>query len=115
MLVFLWVCLRVCACLCLPVRAITLLPPVSFCVAIVVPPAGLTYEEVAARFPSEYKARQADKLGYRYPGGGESYIDIIERVKPLLLELERIRDSVVIVAHQAVLRTLLGTWPVHSF
>ena len=70
--------------------------------------AGLTYDQVAAQYPDEYTARQADKLGYRYPGGGESYIDVIERVKPLILELERIRDPVLIIAHQAVLRTLLA-------
>lgn len=69
---------------------------------------GMTYDDIARRYPDEYAARQADKLSYRYPGGGESYVDVIERVKPLILELERIRDDVLIIAHQAVLRTLLG-------
>lgn len=68
----------------------------------------MTYAEVSSTYPDEYTARVGDKLGYRYPGGGESYVDVIERVKPLILELERVRDHVLIIAHQAVLRTLLG-------
>ena len=65
----------------------------------------LTYEEIKERFPEEYTARKEDKLRYRYPRG-ESYMDVIERVSPLILELERQREPVVVVAHQAVLRVL---------
>ena len=32
---------------------------------------GLTYEEVGQQYPEEYAARKEDKLGYRYPHGGE--------------------------------------------
>lgn len=32
---------------------------------------GLTYPEVASRFPKEFEARNCDKLRYRYPAGGE--------------------------------------------
>lgn len=36
---------------------------------------GMTYEEIQQKYPDEYKARQGNKLFYRYPGmGGESYI-----------------------------------------
>ena len=46
-------------------------------------------------------------LHYRYPGvGGESYLDVIERVRPIIIELERQRHSIVIVAHLAVLRCI---------
>ena len=55
--------------------------------------------------PVEHAARQADKLRYRYPRG-ESYEDVIQRLEPVILELERERGSVLIVAHQAVLRAL---------
>jgi 6-phosphofructo-2-kinase len=35
----------------------------------------MTYHEIQEKHPNEYKARQANKLYYRYPGmGGESYI-----------------------------------------
>jgi hypothetical protein len=36
------------------------------------------------------------------------YLDVIERVKPLILELERMRGPVLIICHQAVARTLLA-------
>ncbi len=68
---------------------------------------GMTYPEIRARYPEEYGARQRDKLGYRYPQG-ESYMDVIERVEPVALELERHRTPVLIISHQAVLRALYG-------
>ena len=44
-------------------------------------------------------------MNYRYPGAaGESYLDVIERVRPVIIELERQRKSIVIVCHLAVLR-----------
>ncbi|MSP90396.1 MAG: fructose-2,6-bisphosphatase [Myxococcales bacterium] len=66
---------------------------------------GLTYREIAERMPDEYAARRKDKLRYRYPRG-ESYEDVIERLEPVIIECERQRRPVVIVAHQAVLRAL---------
>jgi len=68
---------------------------------------GWTYAEIAARLPEEAAARKADKLRYRYPRG-ESYLDLIERLDPVIIELERQRTPLVIVAHQAVLRCLYG-------
>lgn len=68
---------------------------------------GLTYEAIQARYPEDYAARAADKLGYRYPRG-ESYQDVIHRLDPVIIELERQRHPVVVVAHQAVLRCLYG-------
>lgn len=67
----------------------------------------LTYAEIEASFPEEFAARATDKLRYRYPGG-ESYLDLVGRVQPLVIELERVRKPLVIIAHQAVLRTLYG-------
>ena len=59
--------------------------------------------------PLVYEARQHDKLRYRYPGpGGESYLDLIERLRQLIIELERKQCDVLIVAHTAVLRVILG-------
>lgn len=68
---------------------------------------GMTYPEIRASFPEEYAARQRDKLGYRYPQG-ESYMDVIERVEPVALELERQKKPVLVISHQAVLRALYG-------
>jgi broad specificity phosphatase PhoE/predicted kinase len=66
---------------------------------------GMTYKEISALFPSEYAARAADKFRYRYPRG-ESYQDVIQRLEPVIFELERQRSPVLIVGHQAVLRAL---------
>ena len=66
---------------------------------------GLSYEQVQLRFPEEYRARQNDKLNYRYPRG-ESYTDVIARLEPVIFELERQRKPLVVIAHQVVLRCL---------
>jgi broad specificity phosphatase PhoE/predicted kinase len=66
---------------------------------------GMTYAEIAATMPQEHAARQADKFRYRYPRG-ESYQDIIQRLEPVIFELERARGPVVVIGHQAVLRAL---------
>lgn len=67
----------------------------------------MTYQEIRERYPDEYAARQEDKLRYRYPNG-ESYSDVINRLEPLIVELERQPFPVLVVAHQAVLRCLYG-------
>lgn len=70
---------------------------------------GMTYEEIQRRFPLEYNARIKDKLRYRYPGiGGESYLDVINRVRPIINEVERTTDHVLLITHRVVARVLLG-------
>ncbi|OAD01493.1 hypothetical protein MUCCIDRAFT_49912 [Mucor lusitanicus CBS 277.49] len=70
---------------------------------------GMTYEEIKSQFPSEFQARQDNKLYYRYPGmGGESYLDVIHRLQSMIIELERMNQSCLIVTHRVVLRILLG-------
>ncbi|KAL4587770.1 hypothetical protein LXL04_000644 [Taraxacum kok-saghyz] len=66
---------------------------------------GMTYEEIKKNMPDEYESRKKDKLRYRYPRG-ESYLDVIQRLEPVIIELERQRAPVVVVSHQAVLRAL---------
>jgi broad specificity phosphatase PhoE/predicted kinase len=66
---------------------------------------GLTYGQIEAERPDEFSARKADKLRYRYPRG-ESYEDVIRRVDPVLAEIERHREPVLVIGHQAVLRCL---------
>lgn len=46
-----------------------------------------------------------NKLGYRYPRG-ESYLDVISRLDPLVQELESYQEPVLIVGHQGVLRLI---------
>lgn len=66
---------------------------------------GMTYEQVAEEMPDEYLARKNNKLHYRYPRG-ESYQDVIHRLEPVITELMRMDQPVLIVAHQAILRVL---------
>ena len=96
---------------------------------------GMTYKTVQAQMPEEvrplpffyiirlpladclcvvcialyqFTARERDKLRYRYPHGGESYTDLIERLKPIIIELERYHTPVFVICHQAVMRVLLA-------
>lgn len=57
---------------------------------------GMTYEEIQKVAPEEFDERARAKLKYRYPRG-ESYLDVIERLEPVVMELERTADPVLIV------------------
>jgi broad specificity phosphatase PhoE len=65
----------------------------------------MSHAQIQERLPEEYAARKRDKFNYRYPRG-ESYQDIILRLDPVIIELERTRNPVLVVAHNAVLRAL---------
>lgn len=65
-----------------------------------------TYEEVKEHYPDEYSLRAQDKYHYRYPSG-ESYQDLVQRLEPVIMELER-RGNVLVICHQAVMRCLLS-------
>jgi len=64
-----------------------------------------SYAEIKERFAKEAALRKKDKLSYRYPRG-ESYLDVIQRLEPLVQEIERHRESLLIVGHQGVLRMI---------
>lgn len=66
---------------------------------------GLTYEAVADKHPEVARDRKRDKLRYRYPGG-ESYVDVIHRLEPVILEIERQRGPVLVIAHNAIIRSI---------
>lgn len=66
---------------------------------------GMTYAQIRESMPTEWIARGSDKFRYRYPRG-ESYEDVIQRVDPLIVEIERHTRPLLIVAHQAVIRAL---------
>ena len=65
---------------------------------------GMTYKEIAAQYPEDFTARDEDKYNYRYRGG-ESYRDVVIRLEPVIMELER-SENVIIITHQAVLRCI---------
>ncbi|KAJ5928068.1 6-phosphofructo-2-kinase 1 [Penicillium verhagenii] len=70
---------------------------------------GMTYKEIQEQFPEEYAHRKKDKLFYRYPGpGGEGYLDIINRLRAVIVEVERTTDHVLLVSHRSTARVLLS-------
>jgi 6-phosphofructo-2-kinase/fructose-2,6-biphosphatase 2 len=66
----------------------------------------MTYEEIESKHPDEFRNRDLDKFHYRYPRG-ESYEDLVARLEPVIMELER-QKNVLVIGHQAVLRCLLA-------
>jgi 6-phosphofructo-2-kinase/fructose-2,6-biphosphatase 2 len=66
----------------------------------------MTYEEIAEKYPEDFRARDESKFTYRYPRG-ESYEDLVARLEPVIMELER-QGNVLVVSHQAVIRCLLA-------
>ncbi|KAF9116501.1 Fructose-2,6-bisphosphatase [Mortierella sp. AM989] len=65
---------------------------------------GLTYEQVEEQFPEDFAKRDDDKYQYRYQDG-ESYRDVVARLEPVIMDLER-QDDILIIGHQAILRCL---------
>lgn len=68
---------------------------------------GKSYEYIQENHAQEFQRRREDKFRYRYPDG-ESYDDLVTRLEPVLMELERTRSIIVIVCHQAVMRCLMA-------
>ena len=58
---------------------------------------GMTYAEIERNMPAEFAARKRDKFHYRYPRG-ESYQDVVQRVDRVIIELERYRTPVLVIA-----------------
>lgn len=73
----------------------------------------MTYEQVEEKFPEDFAKRDNDKYNYRYQDG-ESYRDVVQRLEPVLMDLER-QDNVLIIGHQAILRCLYAYFMNHSF
>uniref|UniRef100_A0A8C8DVT4 6-phosphofructo-2-kinase/fructose-2,6-biphosphatase 4a n=1 Tax=Oryzias sinensis TaxID=183150 RepID=A0A8C8DVT4_9TELE len=66
----------------------------------------MMYEEIQESHPLEFALRDQDKYRYRYPKG-ESYEDLVQRLEPVIMELER-QENVLVICHQAVMRCLLA-------
>uniref|UniRef100_A0A3Q3WWH2 6-phosphofructo-2-kinase domain-containing protein n=1 Tax=Mola mola TaxID=94237 RepID=A0A3Q3WWH2_MOLML len=66
----------------------------------------MTYEEIQENCPEEFALRDQNKYRYRYPKG-ESYEDLVQRLEPVIMELER-QENVLVICHQAVMRCLLA-------
>ncbi|KIV98109.1 hypothetical protein, variant 5 [Exophiala mesophila] len=61
---------------------------------------GMTYQEIADKYPEDFQARDDDKYNYRYRGG-ESYRDVVIRLEPIIMELER-SENIIIITYVAI-------------
>eukprot|EP00457_Paulinella_chromatophora_P006069 gb/GEZN01006087.1/.p1 GENE.gb/GEZN01006087.1/~~gb/GEZN01006087.1/.p1 ORF type:complete len:440 (-),score=57.86 gb/GEZN01006087.1/:395-1627(-) len=68
---------------------------------------GLKQEEIKRLYPEEFKAWEADKFRYRYPSG-ESLQDLVGQLLPVVLEIERHHEPVLVVSHLSTLQVLYG-------
>ncbi|XP_078677802.1 6-phosphofructo-2-kinase/fructose-2,6-bisphosphatase-like isoform X42 [Branchiostoma floridae x Branchiostoma belcheri] len=66
----------------------------------------MTYAEIARDFPAQLAKRDGDKYHVPHPSG-ESYQDLVARLEPVIMELER-QTNVLVICHQAVMRCLLA-------
>ncbi|KAI9029890.1 6-phosphofructo-2-kinase-domain-containing protein [Phycomyces nitens] len=73
---------------------------------------GMTYEEIEEKYPEDYANRDEDKFNYRYRGG-ESYRDVVLRLEPVIMDLER-QENILIIGHQAILRCIYAYFMNHS-
>lgn len=95
----------------------------------------MMYEEIQEHYPLEFALRDQDKYRYRYPKGEvsvwlfqrwmdlfvswklrvfdgsvilrQSYEDLVQRLEPVIMELER-QENILVICHQAVMRCLLA-------
>lgn len=67
----------------------------------------MTYQEIKEKNPQNYFDRINDKYYYRYPNG-ESYSDLKNRVLEIFKIINEDSQNVLIVAHNAVIRVIVG-------
>ncbi len=67
----------------------------------------MTYDEVKEKMPDLFKNRKNNKFHFKYPEG-ESYFDLILRLKEFILEINRLDKPVLIITHNAVVRVILS-------
>jgi len=70
---------------------------------------GKTFEQIAKEHPVEFQKRCCDKLSYVFPGvGGESYLNVINRLRDVVREMERITDHILVIGHRSICRVLMA-------
>ncbi|GAM90624.1 hypothetical protein ANO11243_086690 [Dothideomycetidae sp. 11243] len=67
----------------------------------------LSERRIREQYPDEVAKHMADPYHHRYPRA-ESYHDLAVRLEPIILELEREQNDLLIIAHESVLRVLYG-------
>lgn len=67
----------------------------------------MSERRIRKEYPDEVAKHELDPYHHRYPRA-ESYHDLAVRLEPIILELERERNDLLIIAHESVLRVLYG-------
>ena len=67
----------------------------------------LSEDKIREQYPGEVRKHETDPYHHRYPRA-ESYHDLAVRMEPVILELEREENDLLIIAHESVLRVLYG-------
>ncbi|BFZ55105.1 hypothetical protein PYCC9005_002144 [Savitreella phatthalungensis] len=65
----------------------------------------LSLDEIRRRYPGEAEKHQQDPFLHRFPRA-ESYHDVAIRLEPVILEIEREKSDLLIIAHESVLRVI---------
>ncbi|GMF05111.1 unnamed protein product [Ambrosiozyma monospora] len=68
---------------------------------------GLNDQQLQEQFPSEYKSHQSDPYHHRYPRA-ESYHDLALKLEPLIMEIERMSNDILIIADETIIRVFYG-------
>ncbi len=58
---------------------------------------GMSFDEFSDKFEEELSGSFEDQLHFRYPRG-ENYLDLINRIEPVLFEIERSNKPIILVS-----------------
>ncbi|KAG7696439.1 hypothetical protein KL951_002895 [Ogataea haglerorum] len=68
---------------------------------------GLTDEELKKKFPDDYQKHQLDPYHHRYPRA-DCYHDLALKLEPLIMEIERLTNDVLVIADETVIQVFYG-------